>query len=59
MCDAFEDCDGTYDWYFGQAVPYDFDTVMQSAGIEKDPRYGKLVAWQAPRQVRLGVKFSF
>lgn len=59
VCDAFADCDGTYDWYFGQAVPYDFDTVMQAAGIEKDPRYGKPVAWQAPRLVRLGVKFSF
>lgn len=52
-----EDHYGDYAWYFGTLVPYTFDQVMDPNAV--DPRYGKATAWQAPRQIRLGLKVSF
>lgn len=59
VCDVAEGCDGTNDWYFSTLVPYDYDTIMQAGGATLNPRYDRGIAWQAPRTVRLGVKFVF
>lgn len=60
VCNDFNGCAdhyGDYEWYFSQLVPYNFDEVMPPEAL--DPRYGKPVAWQSPRQVRLGLKVTF
>ncbi len=59
ICDAFADCDGTNEWYFSQAIPYDFHQVMDAAGAEQNPFFLRPQAWQAPRAVRVGLKFIF
>ena len=60
LCDHAAGCDfdefSAY-WYFQGVVPYDLDTIMSDAPL--DPTYGKAIAWQAPRAVRLGLKFTF
>ncbi len=62
VCNDFNGCAsgghyGDYEYYFSQMVPYNFDEIMPTDAL--DPRYGKPVAWQAPRQVRLGLKLTF
>jgi hypothetical protein len=60
VCNDFNGCSdhyGDYNYYFSQMVPYNLDEIMPSDAL--DPRYGKPVAWQAPRQVRLGFKLTF
>jgi outer membrane receptor protein involved in Fe transport len=61
-------CDTTNSWYFGDLVPYDYNTMMknyrdtQLAAGKTDPQNpfaGKEITWQGPRTIRLGVKFSF
>ncbi|HEY0591399.1 MAG TPA: hypothetical protein VGF40_06510 [Thermoanaerobaculia bacterium] len=59
ICDAFVECDGTNEWYFSQAVPYDFHEVMDAAGAAQNPFFLRPQAWQAPRSVRIGLKFIF
>ncbi|HEU5163018.1 MAG TPA: carboxypeptidase regulatory-like domain-containing protein [Thermoanaerobaculia bacterium] len=59
ICDVFADCDGTNEWYFSEAVPFDFHSVMDAAGAERDPFFLRPQAWQAPRSVRVGLKFIF
>lgn len=59
VCDAFADCDGTNEWYFGEAIPYDYHSVMDAAGADPNPFFLRPQAWQAPRAVRVGLKFIF
>jgi outer membrane receptor for ferrienterochelin and colicin len=59
VCDVFADCDGTNEWYFGEAIPYDFHSVMDAAGADPNPFFLRPQAWQAPRAVRVGLKFIF
>ena len=56
---GFPDCDGANEWYFGEAIPYDYHTVMDAAGVEPNPFFLRPQAWQAPRAVRVGLKFIF
>ena len=44
---------------WGDLVPYDYRTFMESHGAVVDPAYGRALTYQAPRTVRLGLKFSF
>jgi hypothetical protein len=57
VCDFLDDCSN--DAYFGGVVPYDFRTFMESHGAVTDPAYGRALTYQAPRTVRLGLKFAF
>ncbi len=62
VCNDFNGCAsgghyGDYEYYFSQMVPYNFDEIMPTDAL--DPRYGKPVNWQSPRQVRLGLKLTF
>jgi hypothetical protein len=56
VCDIAAGCDYSNGWYFGDLVPYNIDEVM---GANTEPYYQNPYAWQAPRSVRLGVKFIF
>jgi hypothetical protein len=47
------------DWYFKHMVPYDLNAAYQAINGRADPRYLQPLAWQAPRVVRVGVKFTF
>jgi hypothetical protein len=57
VCDFLDDCSN--DSYFGGLVPYDYRTFMESHGAVVDPAYGRALTYQAPRTVRMGLKFSF
>ncbi len=67
VCDAFPEtttaaagpCDTTNAWYFGHVVPYDYATIMKNAGFEEYVQYGKPIAFQAPREIRFGLKLNF
>ncbi len=59
VCDTSADCDYSYQWYFGQLVPYNYFDHMAGAGAAENPSYRKPLNWQAPRSVRLGVKLTF
>ncbi len=59
ICDVNPDCDTTNAWYFGHLVPYDYHTMMQAGGATPDPQYKRALAYQAPRSVRLALKFAF
>ena len=47
------------DWYFSELVPYDYVTFMEANKGSKNPLYGMPLTYQAPRTVRLGLKFVF
>ena len=55
-CDVDPACDYSNGYYFGALVPFDIDDHM---GPNNEPYYKNPYAWQAPRSVRLGVKFIF
>ncbi len=56
LCDVYgDDCDHSQDFFFAQ--DRNIDQVM--AGEDVDPFYLKPLAFQAPRAVRLGLKFIF
>jgi hypothetical protein len=57
LCDFVADC--SPEAYFTDVVPYDYDTVMTQNGGTLDPAYKQALAYQAPRTVRLGLKFNF
>ena len=59
ICDARADCDTTNGWYFGTLGDYDYEKLMKAAGFEEYVQYGKPIAFQAPREVRFGLKLSF
>lgn len=67
VCDAFPEettaaagpCDTTNAWYFGKLVSYDYAKVMKAAGFKEYVQYGKPIAFQAPREVRFGIKATF
>lgn len=59
ICDARADCDTTNAWYFGKLVSYDYAKLMKAAGFDEYVQYGKPIAFQAPREVRFGLKLSF
>jgi hypothetical protein len=44
-------------YYFTDVIPYTLDTIMADA--ERWETFNQPIAWQAPRAVRLGVKFTF
>ncbi|HET7705906.1 MAG TPA: TonB-dependent receptor [Thermoanaerobaculia bacterium] len=45
------------DWFFSNVPNLNINQVMSGAAV--DPFFMKPVAWQAPRTVRLGVKYNF
>lgn len=59
LCDVDHDCDYSNEYYFNNIVPYDYTTFMTQNGATPNPQYGKPIAWQNPRNVRLGLKFIF
>jgi len=59
ICDARADCDTTNAWYFGTLGKYNYETLMKGAGFEEYIQYGKPIAWQAPREIRLSIKATF
>jgi hypothetical protein len=59
ICEISAECDGSNDWYFSELVPYDYVTFMEANKASKNPLYGMPLTYQAPRTVRLGLKFIF
>ena len=57
VCDFLDDCSN--DFYFNHLAPYDYLAFMESHGATPDPAYKQALAYQAPRSVRLGLKFAF
>lgn len=75
LCEAIEENGGdcSYDYYFTNVVPYNFDDYMEDAFSEDDPdnpghprweallnpTFMKPLAYQAARTIRLGIKITF
>ncbi len=59
VCDVDPACDGTNAYYFEDLVPYDYETLMENAHASEDPFFLRPLAFQAPRTVRVGLKFAF
>lgn len=61
ICDVLADCDGSQDYFFG--TDRNVDQIMGAAvaagDAGEDPMFLKALAFQAPRTVRLGLKFIF
>jgi len=57
LCDYLSDC--SYDYYFTNVVPYDFDGVMTANDAPLNPTFMKPIAYQEPRTIRLGFKLTF
>lgn len=51
-------CDHTYDQFFN-AVPFDTNALMSSGGAQVHPSFGRPLAFQGGRSVRVGLRFIF
>ncbi len=60
LCDGIlvDTCDSTVDFFFNM-TPFDANKIMEDGGAQVVDSFGIPRSWQAPRSVRLGVKFIF
>lgn len=58
ILDATTGCDHTVDQFF-QMAPFDTNALMQAGGAQVHPSFGRPLAFQGGRSVRVGLRFIF